>query len=154
MVCATARSAAIESRFPARSALVAVVVCVVALLATAVVPSARADVVRLSRQQALAALARPVPRALPGMAARVRAGAPTVTAGTASAVTAASATVGGTVNPNGRRTTYHFDYGTATAYGSLAPSPDAVAGSDRTAHAISVSLTGLLPATTYGTSRP
>ena len=121
----TARSAAIESRFPARSASVAMVVCVVALLAAAVVPSARADVVRLSRQEALAALARPVPTAVSGVAAPARAGAPTVTTGTASAVTAASATVGGTVNPNGRRTTYHFDYGTTTAYGSLAPSPDA-----------------------------
>jgi hypothetical protein len=125
------------------------VVCVVALLAAAVVPSARADVVRLSRQEALAALARPAAKAVPAVAAQARAGAPTVTTGTASAVTAASATVGGMVNPNGRRTTYHFDYGTTTAYGSLAPSPDAVAGSDRTAHAVSVSLTGLLPGTTY-----
>lgn len=49
------------------------VVCVVALLAAGVVPSARADVVRLSRQEALAALAGPAPKAVPGVAARARA---------------------------------------------------------------------------------
>ena len=125
------------------------VACVVALLAAAVVPSANADVVRLSRQAALAALARPVPTAVSGVAARARAGAPTVTTGTASNVTTASATVGGTINPNGRGTSYHFDYGTTTAYGSLAPSPDALAGSDSTVHTVSVSLSGLLSGTTY-----
>ena len=66
----------------------------------------------------------------------------------ASTVTTTSATVAGTVNANGR-TTYHFDDGTTTAYGSRAPSPDAVAGSDSTAHLVSVTLTGLLPGTTY-----
>jgi hypothetical protein len=145
----TARLAVIDLPFPGRTAQVAVVGCVVALLAAAVASSAGADVVRLSRQEARQALARPSPSAAPGAVAQPRPGAPTATTGTASAVTAASATVGGTVNPNGRRTTYHFDYGTTTAYGSLAPSPDAVAGSDRTAHAVSASLTGLLPGTTY-----
>ena len=76
-------------------------------LAAVVVPLARADVVRLSRQEALAALARPVATAVPGVAAQARAGAPTVTTGTASAVTAASARSAAWSIPtgDGRRTT-------------------------------------------------
>ena len=42
---------------------------------------------------------------------------PTVTTGAASAITSTSATLGGTVNPNGLSTTYIFLYGTSyTAY--------------------------------------
>ena len=124
-------------------------VCVIALLLAALVPPARADVLRLSRPETLRALARPAPGAERHVTASARAGAPTVTTGSASAVTSTSATVNGTVNPNGRPTTYHFDYGTTTAYGSLAPSPDAGVGSDQIAHAVSASLTGLLPGTMY-----
>ena len=129
--------------------------CVVALLAAVGVAPARGDVIRLSRPQALRALASPAPSGAPQVAVRVLAGAPSVTTGSASGVTTTSATIAGTVNANGRPTTYHFESGTTTAYGARAPSPDAVAGSDSTARAVSASLTGLLPGTTYhfGSSR-
>jgi hypothetical protein len=117
------------------------------MLATAA--PARADVIRVSRHQALRALASPPPSGPRHLAVRALAGAPSATTGAASAVTSTSATVAGTVDPNGRRSTYHFDSGTTTAYGSRTPSPDALAGSDRTAHAVSASLTGLLPGTVY-----
>jgi alpha-galactosidase len=47
--------------------------------------------------------------------------APTVTSGSPNSVGATSATVSGTVNPNGQATTYNFDYGTSTSYGLTAP---------------------------------
>ena len=121
----------------------------VALLSGVIAAPAAADVVRLSRAQTLRALARPAPSVAPGASARALAGAATVTTGAASAITTTSATVTGTVGPNGRRTTYHFDYGTTTAYGSRAPTPDAAAGSDNTVHGVSASLTGLLAGTMY-----
>ena len=45
--------------------------------------------------------------------------APAVTTGAASAISTTGATLGGTVNPNGAATTYIFEYGTTTAYGSV-----------------------------------
>jgi beta-xylosidase len=118
------------------------------VVALAVGAPARADVVRLSRQQTLRALAQPAASPRQRGAARVT-GAPTVITGAASDITSTSANVNGTVNPNGRRTTYHFEYGTTTAYGSRAPASDAVAGSSRTDQPVSTTLTGLLAGTTY-----
>jgi uncharacterized repeat protein (TIGR02543 family) len=46
--------------------------------------------------------------------------APVVVTGTASAITAVSATLHGTVNPNGFTTLAQFEYGLTTAYGSIA----------------------------------
>ena len=75
---------------------------------------------------------------------------PSVATGSASGVGTGSATVSGTVNPNGTATTYHFDYGTSTNYGSQAPaSPDPSAGSGTTALTESTTLTGLSPNTLY-----
>ena len=75
---------------------------------------------------------------------------PTVTTGSASNVTSSGATVAGTVNPNGQATTYHFDYGTNTNYGSQAPAPpDPSAGSGTTAQPETANLTNLSPGTTY-----
>src|SRR2546423_15391355 len=51
--------------------------------------------------------------------------APVVSTGGVPAVTATSATLTGTVNPEGEATTYYFQYGTSTAYGSTTPSPAA-----------------------------
>lgn len=48
-------------------------------------------------------------------------GAPTVTTKAASSVTPASARLNGTVNPNGQATTWYFDFGTTTSYGSTTP---------------------------------
>jgi hypothetical protein len=75
---------------------------------------------------------------------------PIVATGSASAVGTGSATVSGTVNPNGATTTYQFDYGTSTSYGSQAPAPpDPSAGSGTTAQTESAALTGLSPNTLY-----
>jgi trimeric autotransporter adhesin len=54
----------------------------------------------------------------------------------------------GTVYPYGYETTWHFEYGTSTAYGLSAPMPDADAGT-ATAVPVSQLITGLEPDTTY-----
>ena len=74
---------------------------------------------------------------------------PVATTGSASAVLDTSATLGGSVNPNGTATTYHFEYGTTTAYGTNSPAVDASAGSGTSAVAESANLTGLTPGTIY-----
>ena len=75
---------------------------------------------------------------------------PTVVTGSASAIISSSATVTGSVNPNGQTTTYHFEYGTTTAYGAQAPAPpDPSAGSGSSAQPVSANLTGLAANTTY-----
>jgi streptogramin lyase len=77
-------------------------------------------------------------------------GGPTVVTGSSSAVGTTSATVAGSVNPNGQATTYHFDYGTSTSYGAQAPPPpDPSAGSGTASQQVSANLTGLSPGTTY-----
>jgi hypothetical protein len=75
--------------------------------------------------------------------------APAVTTDAASNVSGASATLNGSVNPEGQATTYKFDYGTTTSYGTSVPSPDGSAGSGSTAVNESASLTGLTAGTTY-----
>lgn len=55
----------------------------------------------------------------------------------------------GAVNPDSLPTTYHFEFGTSTAYGTNLPEPDASAGSGGNAVAVSKEVTGLLPNTTY-----
>jgi hypothetical protein len=62
-------------------------------------------------------------------------------------VNSSSATITGTVNPNGQATTYHFEWGTTSAYGHSTAS--ASAGSGTSNQAVSVSLSGLAPHTTY-----
>src|SRR5262249_13370116 len=73
--------------------------------------------------------------------------APTVTTTAATAVTKQSATLHGSVNPNGLATTYHFEYGTTTSYGKSTPTVSA--GSGQTAVAVSAGLTKLKSHTTY-----
>ena len=51
------------------------------------------------------------------------------------------------LNPNGSDTTFAFNYGTSTNYGSTTPSQDA--GSGTAFVMVSAKLTGLTPATTY-----
>jgi predicted lipoprotein with Yx(FWY)xxD motif len=55
----------------------------------------------------------------------------------------------GTVNPYGLETTYHFEYGTTTAYGTSLPVPDADVGSGQVGVAVSQTVTGVQPSTTY-----
>lgn len=74
---------------------------------------------------------------------------PTVSGGEASEVEKSSATVAGSVNPEGTATTYQFQYGTTTSYGSVAPASPQSVGSDSTTHEVSAQLTGLLSRTEY-----
>jgi hypothetical protein len=62
-------------------------------------------------------------------------------------VTASSATVAGSVNPNGESTTYSFQFGTTTGYGSQT-SPVSV-GSGTGEVTVSRTITGLTAGTTY-----
>jgi hypothetical protein len=74
---------------------------------------------------------------------------PTVSSGEASEITSSSATISGSVNPEGTATTYQFQYGTTTSYGSVSPvSPQSV-GSDSTTHELNAQLTDLSPGTEY-----
>jgi hypothetical protein len=72
---------------------------------------------------------------------------PSATSGSPSSVGESSATVNGTVNPNGQSTTYYFRYGTTTSYG-LQTTP-AGAGSGTGMVAVHAALDGLSPNTTY-----
>jgi hypothetical protein len=74
---------------------------------------------------------------------------PSVEDVTASNLTGASADLAARVNPNGYDTTYHFEWGTSTAYGSSVPVPDADAGAGTAAVAVSAHLGGLSADTTY-----
>ena len=75
------------------------------------------------------------------------ASAPTAASGPVTAVGPSSATVSGSVNPNGAATTWYVEYGTSTSYGSKSSS--ASAGSGTSSVAISATLTGLAPGTSY-----
>ena len=55
----------------------------------------------------------------------------------------------GAIDPNDQATTYHFDWGTSTAYGNQTPLVDASVGSDSSEHAVEQSLSGLSPDTSY-----
>jgi hypothetical protein len=73
--------------------------------------------------------------------------APNALTGAASPVGPTTATLNGTVNPNGLATSYHFVYGTTAAYGSATTALSA--GSGTSPAAVSATLTGLAPNTTY-----
>src|SRR4051794_21779666 len=93
-------------------------------------------------------------RALAVLAAIILAGtavalgaAPTATTGGATGVDHDSATVHGTVNPQGQATTYDFEYGTTSAYGSqTATTP---AGSGTSSVDAEATLSALKANTTY-----
>ncbi len=73
--------------------------------------------------------------------------APTVVTSPAWALGPTSATVGGTVDPNGRSTGWWVEYGTSTSYGSRTDTQSA--GSGSSAVGVSVRLTGLRAGVTY-----
>lgn len=72
---------------------------------------------------------------------------PKVKTGKATGVTATSATLTGTVNPNGSATTCSFQYGRTMVYGSATPTQHVGSGS-KTVN-VSAPVTGLTPSTTY-----
>jgi len=73
-----------------------------------------------------------------------------------SALTTSAASIGrtkaklqGVVNPHGAATTYRFEYGTTTAYGTKVPIPDESVGSGTEPVPATELVEGLLPGTTY-----
>ena len=72
---------------------------------------------------------------------------PTVTTGSATSVTSSSATLNGTVNPNGSSTTYYCQYGTSTSYGSSTASTSVASGTSDVS--VDASISGLSSSTTY-----
>jgi hypothetical protein len=77
----------------------------------------------------------------------VSSAAPTVTTKAASSVKDTSATLNGSVDPNGVTTTFYFEYGTSTSYGTKTPA--ASAGSGTNTKSVSAAVTGLTGGTTY-----
>jgi trimeric autotransporter adhesin len=75
--------------------------------------------------------------------------APSVVTGAATSVTGTGATLNGTVNPNGEATTWRFEYGPTTGYGTSAPAVAPSAGSGASTVSVNTSVTGLDPGTTY-----
>jgi alpha-tubulin suppressor-like RCC1 family protein len=67
----------------------------------------------------------------------------------ASALTSTGATFNGNVEANALPTTFRFEYGTSTAYGSSVPLPEGSAGSGTTAQAVDATVSGLQPETIY-----
>jgi hypothetical protein len=73
--------------------------------------------------------------------------APSVVTGQASSIAPTTARLNGAVSPNGLATTWHFDYGTSTSYGSKTSSHSA--GSGTSAQNESIGISGLKVSTTY-----
>jgi YD repeat-containing protein len=73
--------------------------------------------------------------------------APVVSTGLAADILPREATLIGTVNPNGADTTYHFEYGPTTTYGSSTPTGDAGSGEARVT--VRARATSLTPGVTY-----
>jgi streptogramin lyase len=76
-------------------------------------------------------------------------GAPSATTEEPSGVTSANATLAATVNPESAATSYHFEWGTTPSYGTSVPQPDGSLPGDGSNHALTQSLSGLEPNTTY-----
>jgi hypothetical protein len=79
--------------------------------------------------------------------ANVSPGKPAAVTQGANGVTINRATLNATVYPNGDATRYSFQYGTTTAYGLTTPSASVESGNS--GRAVSGSLSGLAPGTTY-----
>jgi plastocyanin len=76
-------------------------------------------------------------------------GTPTASTEAPGEVTQTSATLGGTIKPEGQATGYQFEYGTTSAFGQKIPLTPQAAGSDFGADHVAASLTGLKPGTEY-----
>ena len=79
--------------------------------------------------------------------AAMAAAEPAVSTDNATGITSTSATLNGTVNPEGQATTYDFEYGTTTSYGSQTATGDVGAGTAGVK--VSAQLASLAPETTY-----
>ena len=74
---------------------------------------------------------------------------PGATTESATGVKGTEAVLNGSVNPRGTATSYYFDYGTTTAYGSTVPASPKAVGSGTSAVKVSESISGLTGNTTY-----
>ncbi|MEJ7891310.1 MAG: hypothetical protein WKF94_01540 [Solirubrobacteraceae bacterium] len=74
---------------------------------------------------------------------------PVASTGDATKVTATTATLTGTVNPNGEDTTYFFEYGTTTARGTTTPVQTVAAKGKPKDVAVDAAISGLSPNTLY-----
>jgi streptogramin lyase len=72
---------------------------------------------------------------------------PGVLTGATSGISSAAASVTGSVRPNSQLTTFQFQFGTDTSYGSETPAQ--LVGQDAAEHPVSAALRGLSPGTTY-----
>ena len=72
--------------------------------------------------------------------------APTVSTGAASSISSSSARLNGSVNPNGQTTTWFFEYGTSTGYGTKTPTQN---GSGTSSSSVSSSISNLTAGTMY-----
>jgi hypothetical protein len=72
---------------------------------------------------------------------------PTIGSFTSSNLTANSADLQATINPQGSETKYHFEFGTSPSYGTDAPVSDEPIGSATSDQSVSVHLEGLQPVT-------
>ena len=77
----------------------------------------------------------------------LQSGPPGASTGAARDVAPTAARLTGTVDPNGRATTYHFEFGTTTGYGSR--TAEASAGSGQNGTAVSAAVGGLRVNTRY-----
>jgi hypothetical protein len=73
---------------------------------------------------------------------------PAASTGPASRVSQTAATLNGAVNPKSQATTYHFEYGPTTSYGSSTP-PQSVSPTDSKTHQVTASLSQLSNGVTY-----
>ena len=73
---------------------------------------------------------------------------PEVSGASVTNVTPSTVTLRAEVNPELATTTYQFQYGTGSSYGSSTPESSSI-GANNAAHPVSTNLSGLAPATTY-----
>lgn len=76
-------------------------------------------------------------------------GTPIATTDAATDVSADEATLNATINPKGGETTYQFEYGPTTSYGSKAPATPQSAGSGYSATPVTAAISGLAENSTY-----
>jgi hypothetical protein len=74
---------------------------------------------------------------------------PSITGASVSNLAAGSADLNAQVNPNGLETSYHFEYGATTAYGTSTPTPDEPIGNGTTPIPITAKALSLNANTTY-----
>ncbi len=76
-------------------------------------------------------------------------GRPSIHGQTSGAITQTVATISAQVDPHGLTTTYHFEYGTSTSYGTSVPVPDGNLSATNEDQEVSAELSGLQVGATY-----